>query len=145
MLSAERKSHLREKRGIPWSLNDRLGEFTVTAVSPNVYLPPKIYENLISDQPDPVYVAILAHEFTHVERQQDFGVLKWLALYLLSAEFRVNEELIADAEQMKYLAAAELPYDVEARAKMLSSGLYFWPITYDAALARLTQQWAELS
>jgi len=39
--------------------------------------------------------AILRHEATHIDRQQEYGVLKWMYKYFTDKEFHDNEERIA--------------------------------------------------
>jgi hypothetical protein len=144
MLQEKWQSQLRCKNGLPWNLIPWLSLNTITAISPYVYVPPEVYKNVQSNEPNVHYLAMLAHEFVHIERENAAGILKWMFLYIFSAEFRVEEEIIADKASMVFLANKGLEFDIERRAKMLSSWLYFKPISYEDAKERFEQLWEEV-
>jgi len=113
--------------------------FTKTAqcIYPFIFLPEDIYKDLISLTPKPESVAVLLHEKVHLERQKRKGIILWIILYIISPKFRLNEELLAFKEQIKYLKKLNLTLDLELRAKRLSSWLYLWCISYKKALLEL--------
>jgi hypothetical protein len=132
-------------KSMVWNLLPWLGrETTCTALYPNVYVPPWFFEELTSGTPDPYFEAIVIHEQTHIEREIQKGWFVWLALYLLSAKFRVDEELVADRELMRYLKERGVAFDLAKRAKQLSSWLYLRPISEGEAFDRLEEIWNSL-
>jgi hypothetical protein len=44
-----------------------------------------------------------AHELIHLERQRNLGVDLWWEYYLTNPSFRLNEELFAFAEEVKFI------------------------------------------
>jgi len=117
---------------VPW-----VSSHTAQAIYPNIHLPRKVYINLEKSKPNPEYVAILAHEQTHIERQKKVGFIKWLIKYIFSSEFRFNEELVAIKAQIKCLKKYKKEYDIEKSAKSLSGWLYLWPVSYKTAKKEL--------
>jgi hypothetical protein len=109
---------------IPWYNNN-----IAQGLYPNVYLPKKVFENLKSKNPDPKYIAILAHEQKHVERQKEMGPFKWGMKYVFSPKFRFDEEILA--------IKAQKMIDVEKSAKDLSSWIYLWMVSYKTAKEKL--------
>lgn len=120
-----------------WKLIPFLAEKTAHGIYPNVYLPQSIYNNLKSNIPNPYNVALLLHEQEHVRRQKEQGTVNWLLKYIFSAKFRFNEELLADIPKIKYLKSKNLEFDLEKRAKQLSSWIYLWQVNYKEAKAKL--------
>ena len=85
---------VRPKRGL-WKLSKLLSERTAHGIYPHVYLPESLYTDFSSVKPSSKVLSVVEHEKKHVERQQEFGWLRWLILYVISSEFRLNEELAA--------------------------------------------------
>jgi hypothetical protein len=145
MLPIEWNRNIRKKEKFPWDLLPWISRTkTVTALWPYVFVPPLIYDNLNSSEPNPLYLSIMAHEFTHIEREEEKGVLRWLVLYLISSHFRIEEELIADEATMKYMVDNGIEFDVEARAKMLSGWIYLHGINYEQAEKQLRERWEKV-
>jgi len=116
-------------------------KYTAQAIYPNVYLPQKAFDNLKTNKPKTKYVAILLHEQEHIQRQKKKGWFKWGLKYLLSPQFRFNEELTAIKASMKYLKKYQKQYDLERKAKTLSGWLYLKPVTYQYAKQELEKAW----
>lgn len=144
MIPKEWVDRLRCKNGLPWSAVPWIGFKTITAISPNVYAPNEVCEDVHSDNPNPNYLAMLAHEFVHIDRQQEMGVLKWIIAYVIFRQFRVDEELIADRARMEYLVKNGLDFDINGRAEQLSSWLYLHAISYEEAWMLLARIWREI-
>jgi len=117
---------------IPWVSNH-----TAQAIYPNIYLPRKVYINLEKSKPNSEYIAILAHEQTHIERQKKTGFIKWLIKYIFLPKFRFNEELVAIKVQIKCLKKYKKEFDIEKKAESLSGWLYLWPASYKTAKREL--------
>lgn len=113
---------------IPWLSG------SANTIYPYIYLPAEIYTDLENDQPKINSLATLAHEETHLQRQKEVGITKYAFLYTLNKNFRFEEELIAIKEQMKIL---KNNFDIEERAKRLSSYEYLWCASFQKALERL--------
>lgn len=120
-----------------WKLVPFLANKTAHGICPNVYLPQSIYDDLKSNTPNPYNVALLLHEQEHIKRQKEQGIANWLLKYIFSPKFRFNEELLADIPKIKYLKSKNLEFDLEKRAKQLSSWIYLWPVSYEEARKRL--------
>ncbi len=118
-----------------------IGRHTAQAIYPNIYLPKTIYENLRKPNPDIKFVAILAHEECHIERQKKMGLLKWGIKSFFSPKFRFNEEIEAIKPQMEIYKKHKMKFDIEKNAKYLSSWLYFWPVSYKTAKMELMKIW----
>lgn len=106
---------------------------TAQAIYPNIYFPKEIYQDLISDNPDPYHVAALKHEQTHILRQKKKGWTRWGLSYLLFPKFRFEEELIAIKSTMKHLNSTGYIYDTDRGARFLSSWVYLWCVSYKKA------------
>lgn len=124
---------------LPW-----LSSFTANAIYPNIYLPQEIYNNLKSKNPDPKHQAVLIHEQTHLKRQQQMGWFIFGIKYLIFPKFRLNEELIAIQASMKIFKEHQFKFDLNGKAKILSSWLYLWPASYKDARKQLAQAWSEV-
>jgi len=109
-----------------------------------IYVSPKVYNYLITNSPDPLSIALLEHEITHLKRKRQLGESNHSRKYLLSRSFRFQEELIADRAMMLYLKKRNLPFPIEKRAKKISSVLYFSMISYSEAKLKLTKMWNTL-
>lgn len=128
--------NIKPKIGL-WKLIPFLANKTAHGVYPNVYLPQRIYEDLKSDNPNLYNLALLFHEQEHVKRQKEQGIINWILKYVFSPKFRFNEEIIADIPKIKYLKSKKLEFDIEKRAKQLSSWIYLWSTSYKEAKEKL--------
>jgi hypothetical protein len=70
--------------------------------------------------------------------------MRWMLRYTISGEFRFEEELAALLPQFAHIKHKGLDFNMEHRARVLSGWLYFWPVSYEEALKRLNQLWAEV-
>lgn len=123
---------------IPW-----LNKYTANAIYPNVYVPQNMYENLLSQKPNPKHIGVLIHEETHLERERKMGPIKFGAKYFLSPKFRFNEELAANREMYKFLKKHKVKHDIEKHSRFLSGWLYLWPVSYEYAKKELEKAWEE--
>lgn len=57
--------------------------------------------------------------------------------YWMSSNFRFEEEIAANIPQIKYLIQHNVKFNIEKRARDLSSFLYLWSVDYDEAKERL--------
>jgi antirestriction protein ArdC len=124
---------------IPWLNNN-----TAQALYPNIYLPQKVYNNLKCSKPNPKFIAVLAHERKHLERQREIGHFRWDIKYSFCSSFRFNEELIATRAQMAVYKKYKKKFDIKKNAKYLSSWLYFWPVSYKTAQNELEKLWVKI-
>jgi hypothetical protein len=118
--------------------------YTAQAIYPNIYFTNNVYENLKSNKPNLSYIAALKHEQTHIERQRKMGWVKWGISYMLSPQFRFNEELEAIKSAMKYIKARNGIFDTDKSAKYLSSWLYLWCGSYKKAKYELESMWKKI-
>jgi len=125
-----------------WNLLPWLSSYTAQAIYPSIYVSEKVYEDLSRIRSKAEYVAILEHEKKHIERQKKLGVFNFGIKYLFSPRFRFKEELLAIRASMKYLKKKRLDFDIEKKAKQLSSWLYLWMTSYDEAKKELQKTWA---
>jgi hypothetical protein len=114
---------------LPENVRTKIGDRTVLAIYPNIYLPKKVFDNLKSKNPDPKYIDVLVHEQKHLKRQKEIGLLKWGIKYVFSPKFRLSEEILAIKAQKKI--------DVKKSAKDLSSWIYLWMVSYKTAKKKL--------
>lgn len=104
-----------------------------------IYVSKEAYNDLHSDNPQPETIATMLHEAVHLERQKSLGYLRYGFRYLFFRSFRFEEELLAIMPQMHYLKHREIAFDVEARARALSSSMYLWCASYQEAFKRLNK------
>lgn len=137
-------------KGIPlvlkpwyWNVIPTLKWCGASAHYSKIILRKDIYDDITSNNPNPVWVALLEHEAKHIERQRKMGKWKFQFYYQLSPKFRINEELEADKARFQYLKKHNIPYSLEDRAKMLSSWKYFWAIGYKEVRKRLEKIFEE--
>lgn len=124
---------------IPWySKNIAQGLY------PNVYLPKKVFDNLKKENPNPKFIAVLAHEQRHIERQKEIGPFKWGMKYFFRSKFRFSEEVIATKAQMAVFKKFKKDFDIEKSAKSISGWLYFWQVSYEKAKGELEKTWGEI-
>jgi len=108
-----------------------------------IYLRPEIYQDLLAPKPNHQNIGIVIHEETHYKRSKEAGVFEFATRYILTRKGRLEEELVAYGEQMRYLKSKGLDYDLDRVAKNLSSWPYFWCSSYLEAKAKLEKIWAE--
>ncbi len=132
--NARKKPYLIEL--LPW-----IGRGTSTAIYPYVFLSRKVYEDIVSANPDPYSVSSLLHEQEHLERARKYGVLMWYASYLFNKDFRFKEELAALEPQLRYVKSQGLTFNLERKARSLSGWLYFRPVSFDKALVEVQGLW----
>ncbi|MFA7285902.1 MAG: hypothetical protein WC011_03590 [Candidatus Paceibacterota bacterium] len=112
-------------------------------IYPYIYFPKDIFIDLQSESPKDLNFSILIHEKVHIDRQEKLGILKWNIFYLFSKKFRLNEEIVAILEQMKYMKSKNLSYDFAKKARQFSSSTYLWMIPYERGLDLLNNLWTK--
>ena len=117
--------------------------YTAQSICSYILVPSKVYNNLISKNSDPRFIATLEHEKKHLERQKETGFVKFAIKYLFFSEFRFKEELLAIKEEMRFLRKNKFNFDIARRAKYLSSWLYLWTVEYERAKRELDKFWKD--
>lgn len=120
-----------------------LSHYQGVTILQTIYLHPKIYQDIQSGNNNPKSVGVILHEQTHIQRARKIGILKFGFLYLFSARFRFYEELEANKVQWHYLKQYGIALDIKKRARMLSSWIYLWSMSYENALKELENTWRE--
>lgn len=113
---------------------------------PYIFLRYDLYARYIAATIDPQIEAYIAHESTHL-KMQPTGLLKglwWGIQYWLTPNMRLTEELAAIESEMEVLHRHTLVFDIEQRARALSSVYYGWCTSYTSAKLQLTQLWHAL-
>lgn len=118
--------------------------YTAQAISPFILVTNEVYNGLVSENPNPRFIAVLEHEKKHIERQKELGFINFGIKYLFSPEFRFQEELLATKEGMRYLKQNKLDFDTSRSAKFLSSRLYLWMVPYERVKRELDKVWEEM-
>jgi len=121
-----------------------LNQYNANSLYPYIFVPKDIFDNLKTNNPNQKYLALLAHEGTHYERQKQIGWLKFAVKYLLMPKFRFKEELIAVKVGMKYLKMRKIPFDFDERSKKSAKNLYLWPISKHYGKSKLEKIWKEI-
>lgn len=97
-----------------------------------IYLRKDIYENLLSQNPDPYNESILIHELEHLKSLKEKGWLKYGFDYNFTRRGRLEEELRAIKAQIIFLKSKNLDYPyVERSARALSGMYYLWAGKYE--------------
>lgn len=96
--------------------------FDAVTVWPFIFIRPESAENR----------ALIEHEKVHLREQARFGVLPWLALYLLWPGFRLAAEVRAYRRQIELKGIS-----LEKAAKLLT--MYRTGISYDKAVQLLNK------
>lgn len=99
------------------------------SIYPFIFLPKVIYSNLLSQDPNPYYYALLVHEQTHHERQKQMGILRFGWMYLFSSQFRHEEEKIAVSAGVQYLKKNNILFSVNITDKLNPDFLFLWPLS----------------
>ena len=110
---------------------------------PYIFLRHDLYTRYISASIDPQTEAYIAHESTHLKRQPK-GLaqgLWWGIQYWIKPNMRLTEELAAIEAEMKVLHQHALVFDIDQRARALSSVYYGWCTSYTIATLKLTELW----
>lgn len=137
-------------KGIPlevkpwyWNIIPTLAWCGASAQYSKIILRKDIYRNVLSNRPSPVNIALLEHEAKHIERQQRIGRWKFQLYYQFFPKFRIYEELVADYARFKYLKKHNIKYNLDQRAKMLSSWKYMWGVSYKDVKKELNRLYKE--
>lgn len=110
---------------------------------PYIFLRYDLYARYIAATMDPQIEAYIAHESTHLKRQPK-GLaqgLWWGIQYWVKPNMRLTEELAAIEAEMEVLHRHTLVFDIDQRARALSSVYYGWCTSYTSAKLQLTQLW----
>lgn len=114
---------------------------------PHIFLRYDLHARYVAVTIDPQIEAYIAHESTHLKRQPK-GLaqgLWWGIRYWLQPHMRLTEELAAIESEMEVLHRHALVFDIDQRARALSSVYYGWCTSYTSAKQQLTQLWHALS
>ena len=106
-----------------------------------IYFPLDQYNDLVSDNPSNLVKSVYIHELVHVTRQNEQGSLLWNIKYLCNKKFRLQEELAAIQEQMKFLKSVNEVYDIERKAKQFAGSDYLWVCSYQEGKSILQNLW----
>ena len=99
------------------------------------------FSDYATGNPSPITIGLLIHETEHLKRQKLIGFWRYVIQYNLSPRFRINEEFEADKARIRYLKKNGVEWDLDARARMLSSYQYWWAISYKEAKRILEKMW----
>jgi hypothetical protein len=99
---------------------------------------------LITENPDPKWLAIIHHELLHRKRQTQQGIIFFIIKYMLSPSFRFHEEFLAYQESMRWYKKYKLEFPIEHIAKGFSGALYLWAMPYEKAKEELEKAWKEM-
>jgi hypothetical protein len=103
---------------MPWWLRAVSATGTWITIYPNIYHPVGI---------DPYqFPEVIAHESVHLGRQESTGVAWWLVKYFLSRKFRLDEEVLGFAAELKCHPENDRERFLVCYADMLSGSTYFW-------------------
>lgn len=112
---------------------------------PRIFMVGHVYDRLIKGNYDPYDKAHFDHEMTHIERQKEAGVWLWYSMYLVSPEFRYNEELIAIQQEWSTLHSLKQIPNIAYKATSLSGPLYLWQVSFEKARADLEKLWESIT
>ncbi|TSC88445.1 MAG: Uncharacterized protein G01um101416_113 [Microgenomates group bacterium Gr01-1014_16] len=118
-----------------------LNLFRGSAFLGKIYLRRDIYQDFQNPNPKPITISLLEHEITHIKRSSSYGNIKYPLNYWCSNTFRLNEELAAIKAEMKVRKIHGEKFEIEKRAKYLSSYYYLWCIKFNTAKKELTKIW----
>ncbi len=126
-----------------WKKLPFLKPYAGNAIYPFIFLREDIYQDLLTNKPNPRSVACLEHEQYHRKREQTIGWFLFGLQYLISPTFRFTEELNAYKVTMKVLKQNKEQFVVESIARYLSGWMYLWSISYTDAKKILEKAWNE--
>ena len=107
------------------------------AIYPFIFSPIYVIEEYNTNNPK--FVALIEHEFVHLNRVKEKGFVKWYLLYVINSKFRLNEELLAIKKQFQVLRENNLPIDIDQIARNLSSFTYLKMVSKDKAKSLLSE------
>lgn len=107
-----------------------------------IYLRNEYWQEWNSGKASPKTLSYLAHEYTHIKRM-GMGLTSGV-YYWLNPKFRYQEELAAIREEMKVLKKHKASFNIEKRARDLSSFAYLWCTNYKTAKEELEKAWKEV-
>ena len=113
------------------------------AIAPFIFLPVGHYYHYARGTMSLEEQSVLVHEQVHIDRERAQGIIDYGWQYYYDAEFRLNEELLAIAEQMKFLKARGGTYNIERKAEHFAGAIYGHMLPYNDALERLQVLWDE--
>jgi hypothetical protein len=102
----------------PWWLRAITASYQWVTIAPHIYHP--------SDRDPLAFPAILAHEDVHLRRQQRMGVWSWLWRYLTSRSFRLAEEAMGIAAEIRAEHPDRQRVLLETYSEALASSVYLW-------------------
>ncbi len=128
---------------IPWWIRKIPGFRKISGLplKDRFLLNPSLYKDFTLSNPSPLVIGIVIHELEHLQRAKKKGFFLYHTLYRLSSKFRYQEELACHAPQFSYYQEVGYTFDLKNRAKILSSSLYLWCVSYDKALHDLERLW----
>lgn len=125
-----------------WSLFPRpYGK--LVAFHPYIYTPAELHSLLMSDHNSADIQCSYIHAQEHMLRQKELGLFTWLFKYLFSKNFRIQEELGAIQQEMKFIKKNNVDFDIYEKARKLSSGWYFNMLSFEEAKDLLLSIWKE--
>lgn len=109
-----------------------------------MFFKPEYYKSLKSNNPAPYALSLLIHEQTHIQRAQQYGVLRYILRVQFDKKFRFQEELAGYKKQMGVLKQNKLSFDFEGIANALSGKPYRYTTDYQTAIKKLKKAWNEV-
>ena len=112
-----------------------------------IYLRKDLFKDYLAGSPSVETISVLEHETTHFLNSGGKNVFKSIVhnlCYWLFPNFRFDEELRAIKSEMKVLKTNNQTFDIEKRAKFLSSFYYLYSSSYQRAHQELTRLWNEV-
>lgn len=106
-----------------------MSDTVIFAYAPDIYCPGQ----------DNLPPQLVAHEGVHIARQLDMGVEEWWDRYLVDAEWRYHEELLAHRAEYKMICELNPSRQTRRAAlkivgKRLASAMYGKMVTLDRAM-----------
>lgn len=127
-----------------WKYLPFFGTTMASTIYTNIYLIDEDYNDYFSDNPSILVQSIVIHEKYHVEKWKEIGLFKFGFLYFFSKKFRLEQELLAIREQMKFLKQYNEVYDIERKAKHFAGKDYRYLLKIDEARKVLTELWQSI-
>jgi hypothetical protein len=109
-----------------------------STIGATIYLTPKRYDDYHSDSPSVNTLALVAHEQVHVRQYLEDSRFQWK--YVFSRQARLNYEIEAYAEQIKFLLQRHPNRKeeyIEEKARRLSSMTYLLFMGYETVYQKL--------
>lgn len=108
-----------------------------------IYLSPKIYNDLLTNKPEPFSISVLRHEEYHVKDLEKIGTIKYILGNTFLPKFRLLHELAAYQAEFKYLKSNKQTIDLDRIARNLSGLKYYWTTNYPNAKKLVEKAWKE--